>query len=801
MKIADVIVDVPTMQTDTPFSYLVPTDLQTVIKKGMRVVVPFGNGNRKIEGFVVDLNDNLTDGTDLKAIDSVMDFEPVLNQELIDLSNWLARTTYSFQISCLLTMLPNLLKAKYEKEVELVGQIEDPELTKIFTENNNKVLFDNEHFSNSQLSELLRLKKSAKVQFKYQVKNEARAKTELAIKNEISDFETVKKGLNKSAKAQFKLLNLLTKYPNEPLIQREIIKNQGISISAIKAFSEKKYISKQQIEKYRNPYKHQIKLDQPKVLTKEQSIAVQKINDDIKSKQSKTYLVEGVTGSGKTEVYLQTIQQALELNQTALMLVPEISLTPQIVNRVKSRFGSRVAILHSGLSNGEKYDEWRRIRDQEVDVVVGARSAIFAPLKNIGLIILDEEHDTSYKQDDNPRYHTRDVAIWRSNYYHCPVVLGSATPSLESRARAEKGVYELIRLTQRVNQQTLPQVQVVDMTQEIKNHGDLFSGTLIDSIKATIAANNQVVLLLNRRGFSSFMLCRDCGYVLMCPNCDISLTMHLDSHTMKCHYCGFEEAIPNQCPNCKSKNIRYFGTGTEKAEKELQQLIPESRIIRMDVDTTRKKGAHERILNAFGSHQADILLGTQIIAKGLDFPDVTLVGVLNADTGLELPDFRSSERTFDLLTQVSGRAGRADKTGKVIIQTFNPDHYAIQLAKKQDYEGFFRKEMKLRHLAGYSPYYYSVKLTISSLTEQQAAQESFRILEYLKGNLGEQTMILGPTPRPIARIKKRYYYQIIIKFKKDPRLAATLRKIQQLSQTEVRKGLRIAIDSEPVSFM
>lgn len=801
MQIAHIIVDVPTMQTNSPYSYLIPSELEDSISIGMRVIVPFGKGNRKIEGFVVGIESMATqDATKLKKICSVMDFEPVLNDELIALSKWLANRTYAFRISCLLTMLPNVMKAKYSKIVRKKHALKDQILDQKLSETLSTPL-DDKHFTEKELSQLILLQKKHDVEIEYVVKNEAKSKTELAIQNQITDFNEIRKQLKPNAKAQQHLLNLLEAHPTEKLVQRKIIKEQSISPASIKAFNDKGWISKVQIEKYRDPYKHPITRDRPKQLTSEQEQAVLEIDQAIKKQTAETFLIEGVTGSGKTEVYLQNIQTALNDGRQALMLVPEIALTPQMVNRVKNRFGNQVAILHSGLSNGERYDEWRRIRDGKVRVVVGARSAVFAPLQNIGLIILDEEHDPSYKQDESPRYHTRDVAIWRSNYHHCPVVLGSATPSLESRARAGKGIYHLLRLTKRVNQQQLPTVEIVDMTKEVAKNGDIFSQVLLTNINEKLSKNEQVVLMLNRRGFSSFMMCRDCGYVLMCPNCDISLTMHLDSHTMKCHYCGFEEPIPNLCPKCHSHNIRYFGTGTEKVEQELANRFPDARILRMDVDTTKRKGAHEKILNKFGNQEADILLGTQMIAKGLDFPNVTLVGVLNADTGLDLPDFRASERTFDLLTQVAGRAGRAKKTGKVIIQTFNPQHYAIQLVKQQDYEAFYKKEMHLRHLAGYAPYYFTVKLTVSSLEEQQAAKKSYEILTYLKNHLNSKTMILGPTPRPIARIKNRYYYQIIIKYKTDQNLDPVLKHILQKSQKEGRKGLRIAIDSEPINFM
>ena len=409
------------------------------------------------------------------------------------------------------------------------------------------------------------------------------------------------------------------------------------------------------------------------------------------------FLLYGVTGSGKTEIYLQSIQRVLEDGREGIVLVPEISLTPQMVNRFKGRFGDQVAVLHSGLSVGEKYDEWRKIQRKEVKVVVGARSAVFAPFENLGIIIIDEEHETSYKQEDNPRYHARDVAIERAKKHQCPVVLGSATPSLESFARAEKRVYHLLTLSKRMNDQNLPDVKIVDMREELREgNRSMFSRELFEKLQDRLMKKEQTVLFLNKRGHSSFVMCRDCGYVVQCPNCDISLTYHRYNQQMKCHYCGYESVVPTTCPECTSDHIRYFGTGTQKVEEELGKIFPEAKVIRMDVDTTSRKGSHEKLLTEFHEGQADILLGTQMIAKGFDFPNITLVGVLSADTMLHLPDFRSSEKTFQLLTQVSGRAGRHELAGEVVIQTYSPEHYSIELAGQQDFDLFYQKEMMVQ---------------------------------------------------------------------------------------------------------
>ena len=538
------------------------------------------------------------------------------------------------------------------------------------------------------------------------------------------------------------------------------------------------------------------------VLNEELEAAVQAITQQIVH-GGKPFLLEGVTGSGKTEVYLQIIQEALSRGKTAIMLVPEISLTPQVTNRFIARFGKKVAILHSGLSNGERYDEWRKVERGEAQVVVGARSAIFAPLKNIGAIIIDEEHEASYKQDSNPRYHARDVALLRAKYNQAVLVLGSATPSLESRARAGKGVYHFLQLTKRAKPQAqIPEVEIVDFRDYIgQNEASNFTPVLLEAIQDRLDKKEQVVLMLNRRGYSSFVMCRECGTVDTCPNCDISLTLHMDTKSMNCHYCGFSKGIPHTCPNCSSRSIRYYGTGTQKAYGELAEAFPQARILRMDVDTTRKKGSHEQILKEFGEGRADILLGTQMIAKGLDFPNVTLVGVLNADTALNLPDFRSSERTFQLLTQVAGRAGRAEKEGHVIIQSYNPKHYAITFAKNQDYEGFYAYEMSIRKQLAYPPYYFTVGLTLSHKIEAEVVKKSYEVLNMIRSGLSDKVQILGPTPKPIARTHNLYHYQLIIKYRFEEHLQDVLNQILDWTQEKINKDLRLSIDHEPQSFM
>jgi primosomal protein N' (replication factor Y) len=808
-KVAKVIVDVPTMQTDQPFTYLVPENLNEQLAVGMRVEVPFGNGNRHVQGFVLAVEPvaaTVLDETNvqLKELVAVLDLKPVLNTEMLALADYMKEKTFAFKITCLQTMLPSVMRADYQKYIYLTDELSE--------ELQDQLFYGLEEISWDQaqergiLPQLMALRKQQKVDIRYEVttRNKVKMVRFIQAAKEFEQLEEIRLGLRKGAKKKEQLLYYLQRLGTEKVTAVKEMKELGFSTALLNEAAKNGWLTFIEKEAYRDPFANQtFEKTTALSLNAEQQVAVETILQSVQEQQSQTYLLEGITGSGKTEVYLQVIAEVLNQGKTAIMLVPEISLTPQMVQRFKSRFGEHVAVMHSGLSQGEKYDEWRKIERGEAEVVVGARSAIFAPIENIGVIIIDEEHEASYKQEETPRYHARDLAIWRSEYHHCPVVLGSATPSLESRARAQKNVYQRLRLTQRANQAaTLPTIDVVDMRQEVENGNvSSFSMSLQEKLQERLEKNEQSVLLLNRRGYSSFVMCRDCGYVLPCPNCDISLTLHMDSKTMKCHYCGHEERIPYRCPNCGQDKIRYYGTGTQKVEEELQTLLPDSRILRMDVDTTRRKGAHEKILRTFGEGQADILLGTQMIAKGLDFPNVTLVGVLNADTALNLPDFRSSERTFQLLTQVSGRAGRAEKPGEVIIQSFNPEHYAIQLAKAQDYEDFYTKEMYIRHRGDYPPYYFTVQITASHPEENEAAKQMFQIARKLKQGLSPQAILLGPTPNAIMRVNNRYFYQVIIKYKQEPMLQPLLKEILTDTQRATARGLKLSIDAEPMNFI
>ncbi|MBF2520339.1 primosomal protein N' [Listeria marthii] len=796
INIAKVIVDVPAMQVDRPFDYFIPEDLEELIRPGMRVSVPFGN--RKIQGFVIALGET-EENPKLKGIDGVMDLAPVLNEELMELGDWLAEDTLSFRVSAYQAMLPAALRAKYEKYFLRLDE-ENEELEQLFE--GYETLDWKVAEVRGLLKQIGKWVREGSVEVVYQVKNKITNKKVRVVSclKAPHQLAEIIEDMPKNAKAQSRVLAFFQAFEGTEITAVDLKKQAETTDTTIKKLADLGLLTIQEKIISRDPYEnHQFEKSESLELLPDQQTACEKINA---AKEQETFLIHGVTGSGKTEIYLQTIEAKLKEGKEAIVLVPEISLTPQMVERFKSRFGSEVAVLHSALSSGEKYDEWRKIERKEARVVVGARSAVFAPFENLGIIIIDEEHEASYKQEDNPRYHARDVAIWRATKYQCPVVLGSATPSLESFARAKKGVYTLIELPSRVNDRAMPEVNVVDMREELrKENRTEFSTELLEKIKDRIAKKEQTVLMLNRRGYSSFVMCRDCGYVVECPNCDISLTYHQSSNQMKCHYCGHEERVPQKCPSCEGEHIRYFGTGTQKVEESLTKLIPEARVIRMDVDTTRTKGAHEKLLNSFRNHEADILLGTQMIAKGLDFPDITLVGVLNADTMLHLPDFRASERTFQLLTQVSGRAGRHERTGEVVVQSYNPEHYSIEFAKKHDFIGFYNHEMQLRKMGSYPPFYYLTMINVSDENEMKAIRTIQEMAQFLRGKLGPDAVILGPVPSTITRIKNKYRYQCIIKYKIEPNLKKELKTLITHYQKDQQKGLTITIDVQPYVLM
>lgn len=581
---------------------------------------------------------------------------------------------------------------------------------------------------------------------------------------------------------KLKAMEYICKYPRR-IAQIKVINNileigklnkKEVSNEVVKILEENKIISIEKVSKYR------INKDSSEVVKKHLTEDQERVYKSVDFNKHDTYLLYGVTGSGKTEVYIKWIEKCIDEGKTAIMLVPEIGLTTQIAKRFYEAFGSDVAIFHSSLSEGEKYDEYLKILRGEVHVVVGTRSAVFVPLKNLGIIIIDEEDSSSYKQDNNPRYHARDIAIYRGKYNNIPVVLGSATPTLESKARADKGVYRLLKLPNRVGNAKLPLIHVIDMEPEMKKRNMIFSEFLQNKIGEKLSRKEQIILLLNRRGFSTYITCSNCGYTYKCPSCDITLTYHKSTNNLVCHYCGYHQKKADRCPKCNEESLNYYGLGTEKLEEKLKEMYPYARVVRMDQDTTRNKGMHERIINDFKEYKYDILLGTQMISKGLDFPKVTLVGVINADASLNIPDYRSSEVTYSLLSQVAGRAGRSDKPGEVIIQTFNPDNYVIECVKVNSYDKFYLQEMQFRKNLKYPPYYYLVSIKVIGKDYGKTIENAQKAKKYLDDNLNKETIVLGPTTASVFKFNNEYRMQIIIKYRFDSLLIQTLKELDNI---------------------
>ncbi|MDD6223813.1 MAG: primosomal protein N' [bacterium] len=721
--IIEVLVELGNRNMNKTFDYLVPTSLESKIKIGIRVQVPFGK--QQLEGFVLNIKKATSLEVELKEIITILDEEVILNEELLKLGKYIMNATLCTLISAYQVMLPKALKAKHKVSIQ--------------------------------------------------------KKWESYITLSTTYDPYCKRNAN-----QTQIISLLKTVGR--MNKKEL---ETISSSSVKTLLKHKVIIENKEEVYRRKNQTEILTKYP--LTSLQKQIVEKVLE--KRGKDQVFLLHGVTGSGKTEVYMELVEKTLKEGKESIVLVPEISLTEQIVARFQKRFSDDIAILHSRLSDGEKYDEWRKIARGEVKIVIGARSAIFAPLKNIGLLIIDEEHTTSYKQESTPKYHAIDIAKWRSNYHKCPLILGSATPTLESYARAKKGIYYLLEMKERVHQKALPEVEIVDMNQAMKTCKGHFSHLLTNKIQESLEKKEQVILLLNRRGYSSFVSCQQCGYVEKCPKCDITLTYHKSSGMLRCHYCGYATNQREFCPECSEKSMTNLGLGTEKIEEEIKQLFTTAKVIRMDFDTTSKKGAHEKIITSFQKQEYDILLGTQMIAKGLDFANVTLVGVINADTSLNIPDFRSSEYTYQLLSQVAGRSGRGEKKGNVIIQTFNQDHYAIQYAKNHDYEGFYQKEMSIRRELGYPPYYYLTTIKILSKNYDDAKNHSGKVFHYLEKNL-TSTIILGPSIASVFKINNVYRFQIILKYKQEEKLTMILNNI--IEHYKANSKVKIDIVFDPV---
>lgn len=788
--IAEVVVDIKNKAVNKVFDYTVPEELIHLIQPGVRVLVPFGP--RTIMGFVISLKES-TQLQKLRPIKELIDVVPVLNDELRELGMSLSEETGSTMIQCFEAMIPNAMRAKYKKKLLCLSDTLSQKLVPLFQHSS---VIDYEQIPAHLLKDVKQAIELKQVELVYEVKDKLGKKMikYVALVNQELDLAP----FNRAAK-QKQVLEYLMAQP-KPVLKSQLMDELQVTHVIMKTLVDKRVIKEIEVEAYRDPYADVVhRQSKALLLNQEQQVAVTTVAHACEEKVHDIFLLHGITGSGKTEVYLQMIENVLAKGQQAIMLVPEIALTPQIAGRFKSRFQNKVAVLHSALSMGEKYDEWRKILKQEVQIVVGARSAIFAPFKDIGIIIIDEEHEATYKQEEAPRYHAIEVAKQRAITHRCPVVLGSATPSLESFARAQKGVYRLLTLSKRaVSTAKLPTVQLIDMREQTTiSDSMILSDVLQEAIAHRLERQEQVVLLLNRRGYSNFMQCRECGEVVNCPNCDVSLTYHKPNQKLKCHYCGFESFILKRCPACQSEELRFFGLGTQKVEEYLQEQFQSARIMRMDVDTTSKKGSHQELIAAFERKEADILIGTQMVGKGLDFPDVTLVGVLAADLMLHLSDFKAAERTFQLLTQVAGRAGRHELEGEVLIQTYSPEHYVMKCVVEQNYYAFYAEEMKMRRRFGYPPYYYLASVMMSSEDYNELIMACDKVNQYLRNQLGHSCVIIGPTMPYVGRINQRFRMYFMIKYKQEPRLRAILGQLLTYFQ---EGSVSLSLDYYPNQF-
>lgn len=739
-NIAMVIVEAGGINLQKPLFYSVPSSLSNKLFIGSRVLVPLGN--RKVSGFVVGFLEK-QEGKELKEVIQLLDDMPLFSEEQLKVALWMS----------------DYYNCPPQRALKTLAYPS--------------------------------LKKTAKLKKKY-----------VYLNIPLNKLPEVLTGLSR-AKKQVAVLKVVAKSPG--ILKKQLSIEANASISVINNLIKKGFLSITEQQISRTPFSKIIKTGQTPKLTAEQKLAIKRISRGLKEMGHKVFLLHGVTGSGKTEVYLQCIAQVIKQGRAAITLVPEITLTPQMIKYFKERFGSRVALLHSRMSRGERYDEWERISSGEADIVLGTRSAIFAPVTKPGLFILDEEHEFTYKQEENPRYHARAVALYRAYINKAVVLLGSATPSLESYCRvAKNGPYELINMKNRVEGRPFPGIIVVDMRAEFKSgNGGLFSTRLLEAVTSRLEKREQIILFLNRRGYNTFVVCRECGLVMKCPNCDISLTYHVQGK-LRCHYCGYNQIAPGMCPECRSPYINFFGTGTQKIEKEFLKFFPQARVLRMDADTAGSKYSYIEILNFFEAREADVLIGTQMVAKGLNFPAVTLVGIVNADTGLYMPDFRASERTFQIITQVAGRSGRADYPGEVIIQTSNPEHYAIVAASKGNYLEFFSKEMKVRKKMLYPPYSRMVRLIFSGREEDKldfitktAVLALGKHIEYV-----DKIRIVGPTLAPLSRVRGYYRMHIVLWSK----LEVYLRKAVEIitgSIVELDKGkqIRLSVDVDPYNMM
>lgn len=713
--IAEIIVDVKNKQVNRSFDYIIPSYLENVLEVGYRVKVPFGKLIRT--GYVIGIKES-TDYSKLKEIIELIDTKRIISEESIEIAKYIAENNFTFYAKALDLMIPKALKVKYKKIARVINkELLPDELKPLFRK--NEIILDN---LNDDKQKLIYKNLSNNLVLDTKISRERQEKYNYYIHLNEGEYKF------KSRKAN-ELYNYLLEL-NTDILQDELIEDSGYSKLVIKSLEEINAISiyKQEIIEFKDEvYDEYINHD----LNNEQL----NVFNRLKENEYKTYLLHGVTGSGKTLVYMEWIDKMLKLNKGAIVLVPEISLTPQLTSIFKSRFKSNIAILHSRLSIQDKYNEWKKIINNEVKIVIGARSAIFAPINNLGIIIIDECHEHSYKQDNNPKYSAIEIAKIKASNSKCPLVLGSATPDVIDYYYSLSGEYELLRMPNRANNKPLPDSLIVDMREELNNgNNKTLSRKLQDELIKNYKNKNQSLIFLNRRGYNTFVMCRHCGEIIKCPNCDLSLTYHKNKDILCCHQCGYQTPNLYKCPKCGSSKIKYLGTGTQRIEEEIRNLIPDARIIRIDSDTTKTMADYETYYQDFKSNKADILVGTQMITKGLDFENVTLVGVVNADISMHYPSFDSRMVTFNLIEQASGRAGRANKDGLVIIQTYNPENYVIEASSKHDYEGFFMHEIDYRKLQNLPPFSTLLTIKISSSDCEKCYEEAKIIYNDLINN-------------------------------------------------------------------
>ncbi len=830
---AEVLLDHPSRQLDRPFTYAVPSSLRGRVEVGSIVVVPFLKGH--FIGYVLQLSES-TSLKNVREIERVVEEAPLFGRDSVELCRWMSEHYLTPLSQVFRLIIPPGRGRSLIEEVRLLMPVEEAlprlhsrsaaqrEIVEFLAKEGGETRLSTMHVKlpRRNLGSALRsLEEKGVIERSFKLSrphteslSRSMAKLERAGRDVLRGMEecgsSTADGLTP---LQAAALHTLARHGGE-MPRAHLVQESGISYGSLSSLCRKGLLSIRDMQRKRDPFAGMSMDIMPEVeLTEEQRDSLSSIEGCLKERRHGAFLLHGITGSGKTEVYLRAIRRTLEMGRSSIVLVPEIALTPQMVQRFRGALGDTVAVLHSGLSVGERYDQWMDIRDGVCRVVIGARSALFAPLSDIGLIVIDEEHESTYKENAAPRYHARDVALRRAQLHQAVLVLGSATPQLETTFLTGKGDLTLLRLSKRIDDRPLPRVEVVDM-RECNQPGirTILSNRLVNALLAVQESGEQAILFLNRRGFAPYLQCHSCGYIFRCELCSVSMCYHLEADSLACHHCGSMRNPPFKCPDCGREEHLFRGVGTERVEMELRRLLPDLSCLRMDADTTRRKLSHWRILEDFKARRASVLLGTQMIAKGLDIPSVTLVGVINADTSLALPDFRAAERTYQLLTQVSGRAGRGERPGRVIIQTFSPDSYAIQACIRGDEEAFYRQELAWRREAGYPPFRRLVNMIVSSPLESACQEATTLLREMLDDCLPpKKADLLGPAAAPLSRLKGRYRYHLLLKSRELEGVMDRLRdclssfekaKPSLLKRHSLKKeDLGLAVDVDPASLL